>query len=209
MQVKVCGMREPENIQKLVQEVGPDLMGMIFYTKSSRYAGGKEGKEYAAVPIAKVGVFVNAGLQDVLQKVEDYGLSYVQLHGDEDLEFVKTLYKKSPAKIIKVFRVDDKVNWKTLEQFEPFIDYFLFDTQTKMYGGSGKKFDWALLEKYPLKKKFLLSGGIDEGSSPQIQALAAKVPQLAGVDINSKFEIAPGLKDIEKIRQFVEALREN
>ncbi|MDN3670256.1 phosphoribosylanthranilate isomerase [Echinicola jeungdonensis] len=209
MQVKVCGMREPENIQTLIREVGPDLMGMIFYPKSSRYAGEKEGQEFSSFPVSKVGVFVNASLEEVLGTVNDYGLSFVQLHGDEDLKFVKKLHQQSAVKIIKVFRVEDQVNWKSLEPFEPYIEYFLFDTQTKMYGGSGRKFDWALLEQYPLKKQFLLSGGIDEDSASMIHALANKVPQLVGVDINSKFEESPGLKDIGKIRRFVEALREN
>ncbi|GAB3646253.1 phosphoribosylanthranilate isomerase [Echinicola sediminis] len=206
MLVKVCGMREPANVQALLEEVSPDLMGMIFYSKSSRFVQG-DSSVLASGKVAKVGVFVNASLSEVLETVEAFKLSYVQLHGDENSAYVKELHSKTRAEIIKVFRVKKDIDWEELRVFEPYVKYFLFDTQTKHFGGSGKKFDWSVLETYPLQKPFLLSGGIDENSVVAIRQLEKKVPLMAGIDINSKFELEPALKDVAKIRTFVSALR--
>ncbi|WP_215222804.1 phosphoribosylanthranilate isomerase [Echinicola shivajiensis] len=206
MLVKVCGMREPSNVLELLDKVSPDLMGMIFFPKSSRYVG-LSIPELEVADVVKVGVFVNRPQGEIKEIVDQFNLSYVQLHGDEGLEYVKELKGITSAEIIKVFRVEESIDWDELKALEPFVKYFLFDTQTKQYGGSGKKFDWSILEDYPLQKPFLLSGGIDEDNVDKIKELAQKVPQLAGVDINSKFEIEAALKDVDKIKTFVEALR--
>ena len=209
MIVKVCGMYEEENVLQLIQQASPDLMGMIFYEKSPRFVEQDrvEPRFFKNLGVQKVGVFVNASLAYVLQKVEDYSLAYVQLHGDEDLDYVRRLRSSSPAKIIKVVRVGDEVDWHALREVEEAVDLFLFDTQTEKFGGSGKQFDWSILERYPFQKDFLLSGGVNSGSLGTIQALAIKQPHLIGVDINSKFENESGKKDINKVKSFVEQCR--
>jgi|SRR5690554_1210869 len=209
MIIKVCGMRNRENILQLTQDASPDWMGLIFYEKSPRFVeeGTVDLSFFQNLPIQKVGVFVNADVDYVLQKSNDYSLDYVQLHGDESLEFIQQLRSASPIKIIKVIRVGDEVDWEGLKKWEAEVDLFLFDTQTEKFGGSGKQFDWTVLERYPLQKKFLLSGGVNSESLGTIQALAIKNPFLIGVDINSSFETEPGLKDIDKVSAFVEQSR--
>jgi phosphoribosylanthranilate isomerase len=209
MIVKVCGMHQEDNVLQLIQHASPDLMGMIFYEKSPRFVEQDrvESAFFKNLAVQKVGVFVNADLEFVIQKVEDYGLDYVQLHGDEDLDYIMRLRLSSPIKIIKVVRVGDEVDWDALRGLEAVVDLFLFDTQTEKFGGSGKQFDWSILERYPFQKDFLLSGGVNNESLGTIQALAIKQPHLIGVDINSKFENENGLKDINKIKAFVEQCR--
>ncbi|GGF37243.1 phosphoribosylanthranilate isomerase [Echinicola rosea] len=205
MLVKVCGMRDTENIRELDEKVQPDLMGMIFYPKSSRYVA--DAATIPSTKAAKVGVFVNTPVAEIVAKVNAFGLAYVQLHGDEDVAFVEELKKQSPADLIKVFRVTAEVDWSYLKCFEPYVAYFLFDTETKGYGGSGRQFNWELLGKYPLQKPFLLSGGIQEESVVEIQQLQQKQPKMAGVDINSKFELHSAFKDVNKVARFVTALQ--
>lgn len=209
MIVKVCGMYRQENVLHLIQQAAPDLMGMIFYEKSPRFVEqeGANPSFFKALPIRKVGVFVNADLPYILQKIEQYGLEFVQLHGDENLQFITDLRAASPIKIIKVVRVGDTVDWQELKEFESSVDMFLFDTQTEKFGGSGKQFNWSILDRYPLSRDFILSGGVNSDSLGTIQVLAVKMPRLVGVDINSKFESQPGIKDIEKIKSFVQDCR--
>lgn len=209
MIIKVCGMREKANIQELIEQASPDLMGLLFYEPSSRFVekANVVPDFYRRLFISKVGVFVNGEMEYLLQKINDFALDYVQLHGDETMEYIQKLKSHSSVKVIKVFRVGEVMDWTELKAYENDVDYFLFDTQTEKYGGSGKQFDWSILEKYPLEKGFLLSGGVDEESLDTIVALSAKVPQLMGVDINSKFELEPGLKDIGKVAEFVKEMR--
>lgn len=207
--IKVCGMREKENILQLIENSSPDLMGLIFYEQSSRFVEKDKVDPgfYKELPISTVGVFVNAELEYILKKINDFGLQYVQLHGNETVDFVSKLKAVAPIKVIKVVCVGEAIHWEELQPFEEVVDMFLFDTQTQKFGGSGKQFDWAVLENFPFRKGFLLSGGVDERSLDTIHALAEKVPKLLGVDINSKFEIQPGLKDIEKVHRFVKEMR--
>jgi phosphoribosylanthranilate isomerase len=209
MIIKVCGMHQEENVFQLIQHASPDLMGLIFYEKSPRFVEQErvEPGFFKSLAVQKVGVFVNADLEYVLQKAEAYSLAFVQLHGDEDLDYVTRLRSSSPIKIVKVVRVGDEVDWQALRELEAVVDFFLFDTQTEKFGGSGKQFDWSILERYPFQKDFLLSGGVNSASLGTIQALAIKQPHLIGVDINSKFENESGLKDINKIKAFVEQCR--
>lgn len=207
MLIKVCGMREAENISALQQEVNPDLMGLIFYPKSSRYVETPQ-PIMSKLTILKVGVFVNATEEELLATAEKYQLAYLQLHGDEPVELLRSLKARSRVKLIKVFRVSGAVDWRALEAYESYVDYFLFDTQTKAYGGSGHQFDWSVLEDYPLKKPFLLSGGIDTASIPDLVSFSKKSPMMAGVDINSKFEDNPALKNIPELKRFKASLLE-
>jgi len=202
MELKVCGMREQENIRRLVSEVKPDWMGLIFYPKSSRFVADEMASPISAISAKKVGVFVNERIEEILRKINRFELSAVQLHGGEAVGFVEELSQRTEVEIWKVVSVSEQIDWESLSGFVPFVSKFLFDTATSAHGGSGRKFDWAVLESYPFEKGFLLSGGLDEGSAAGVLALAQKVPQLEGVDLNSKFEDAPGLKNIAKLKNF-------
>ena len=202
MEMKVCGMRDPENIRSLISEVGPDWMGLIFYPKSPRYVSDEKAADLKEFPVKKVGVFVNESEAEILRKVEQFGLTAIQLHGKESVEFVKDLSEKTNAELWKVISVGSEIEWKSLEGYLPFVSKFLFDTATAAHGGSGKRFDWKVLETYPFDKSFLLSGGLDEESVEDVLALREQIPQLQGVDLNSKFEDAPGVKNIEKLKNF-------
>lgn len=202
MEIKVCGMRDPENIRKLIDQVKPDWMGFIFYAKSPRFVSDQSANQIAGFPVKKVGVFVNEEEDQILKRIRDFDLSAVQLHGQETPDFVESLSKKTSAEIWKVISVREQIDWQSLKGYLPFVNKFLFDTATSAHGGSGQKFDWKVLETYPFDKGFLLSGGLDVESVDGILALADKLPQLQGVDLNSRFEDAPGLKNIEKLKFF-------
>ncbi|MFC3417420.1 phosphoribosylanthranilate isomerase [Algoriphagus hitonicola] len=206
MEIKVCGMRELGNIQSLIAEVKADWMGLIFYPKSPRYVSEDRATELKGIAVKKVGVFVNETEVEILRKVGLFQLSAIQLHGNESAEFVKKLSEQTTSELWKVISVSEKIDWKSLAAYLPYVSKFLFDTATKAHGGSGRKFDWSVLETYPFDKGFLLSGGLDEESVEEIAALQRQIPQLEGVDLNSKFEDAPGLKNIEKLKKFKQKL---
>lgn len=193
MKLKVCGLCEEANIREVLT-VQPDFTGFIFYAKSPRYAGALDADWVKQLTdVQKVGVFVNATLNEMLEKAESYGLDFIQLHGDEEPPIIDAL-QQAGLKVIKVFRVSDALP-ENLGAYSP-ADYFLFDTQTKSYGGSGRQFDWAILNE--VKHPFLLSGGIGEEDIAKIQSLDH--PHLTGIDINSRVEVSPGVKDIDKIK---------
>lgn len=217
MKVKVCGLREPDNIQRLA-ELPIDLMGFIFYPKSPRYVG--EGTELAQwlekneeelEGISRVGVFVNSEVDIILNAVHDYRLDYVQLHGNESPEYCRelqtywTISSMRSAQLIKAFQVDENFDFTTTQPYERLCRYLLFDTKSPEYGGSGKQFDWKVLHQYMGITPYFLSGGIDPDSVQEIRKLNFK--QLEGVDINSRFESEPGVKDIKKIAAFMEQLK--
>ncbi|GMQ29292.1 phosphoribosylanthranilate isomerase [Algoriphagus confluentis] len=202
MELKVCGMRDPENIRSLISEVGPDWMGLIFYPKSPRNVPDEKAAHLKEFPVKKVGVFVNETEQEILKKVDQFGLAAIQLHGMETVDFVKELSEKTDSELWKVISVGPEIDWKSLEGYLPFVSKFLFDTATAAHGGSGKRFDWEILKTYPFDKGFLLSGGLDEECAEEVLDLREQIPQLQGVDLNSKFEEAPGLKNIEKLINF-------
>lgn len=206
MEIKVCGMRELENIRRLISEVKPDWMGLIFYPKSPRHVSDGHASELKEIPIKKVGVFVNESEAEILRKAQEFELSAIQLHGTESPDFVENLSGKTDCELWKVISVGDAIDWKSLEGYLPFVSKFLFDTATSTHGGSGKRFDWKVLETYPFNKGFLISGGLDEESAEEVLALREQIPQLQGVDLNSKFEDAPGLKNIEKLKRFKKRL---
>jgi phosphoribosylanthranilate isomerase len=208
MKIKVCGITTVEQMQEL-HALGIDYAGLIFYAKSARYAGEKlDGKkeEIKDIPIAKIGVFVNADIEEVKRKIKDFGLAAVQLHGDEEVAYCKALMPF--AEVIKVFRISNEKEVETLIQ--PFGDachYFLFDTDTKMYGGSGKSFDWNVLANAAINKPFFLSGGIAPGDVEKIKMF--QNPFVYAVDVNSRFEIEPGLKDMAAVKGFKINLKKN
>ncbi len=202
--LKVCGMKYPDNIRQLL-ELKPDFIGFIFYKKSKRYVGHNLNIKKLNIPesIKKVGVFVNAEVDEIKENINIHNLNMLQLHGDESPEFCKEL-KQTGLKISKAFQVDENFDFSVLKPFFSVCDYYLFDTKTKLYGGSGKKFNWKILEKYNNQKPFFLSGGIDLEDVDEIDKL--KNLNIFAIDINSKFEISPGVKDIKKNKEFVEIL---
>lgn len=203
LKLKVCGMKDAADIQELV-EVKPTFIGFIFYKKSPRFVSELAEESITSIPndIKKVGVFVSEELETILSVYDSYGLDYVQLHGNESLELSKQLKAKGCG-IIKVFSVTDHLP-ESLDRFAPCSDYFLFDTATTLYGGSGRHFDWSILSEYNLPTPFLLSGGIGLDDIDEIKKL--DIQGLAGIDVNSKFEIAPGKKDMDKVRSLKTAL---
>jgi phosphoribosylanthranilate isomerase len=207
MQIKVCGMRNPKNIVALIDQVNPDWMGLIFYPKSPRYVLDSAGAELSSLAIKKVGVFVNESEGNILRKIKEFDLSAIQLHGQESVALVETLRQKTNAEIWKVFSIQNQINWDELKGFLPFVDRFLFDTASASHGGSGQKFDWHILKTFPFDKSFFLSGGLDEESLEEILELASEIPALGGVDLNSRFEDSPGLKNIEALKNFKTKLK--
>lgn len=208
MLIKVCGMREPENIHR-VAEAGADWMGFIFYARSPRFAGSLSPDEISkerAVrePPVRVGVFVDATPEHMMEMGNKYALGYLQLHGNESPDTCYALQKRGYA-VIKAFSIADKEDLKLTADYEGRADYFLFDTKCNGYGGSGKQFDWSVLTAYKGQTPFLLSGGINPDSVEAIRNFHH--PKLAGLDLNSGFETAPGLKDIEKLKTFIDKIK--
>lgn len=198
MKVKVCGMRDAANIKALGQ-LKIDLIGFIFYPKSSRYAAVLPEIEIPS-KIKRVGVFVNASFEVIEQRTKSFKLDYLQLHGDETPEYCQALHAKGYS-IIKAFAVDEYFDFEQLNAYKPFCDFFLLDAKGKSYGGNGIQFNWNILKKYVVDMPFFLSGGIDLNAINKIQNL--QLPQLYGIDVNSRFEISPGLKNIPKVKQLL------
>jgi phosphoribosylanthranilate isomerase len=206
LKIKVCGMKYSDNISAL-SDIKPDYMGFIFYPSSKRFIGldfQKSDLNAIDKEIIKTAVFVNAHLHEVVEFGNLYGFKTIQLHGSETPEFCELL-KEQGFKIIKAFGVDEDFDFKTIESFVNSVDFFLFDTKTKEYGGSGQVFNWEVLDNYHLEKPFLLSGGLSLDNLASIKKI--ENPYFYGVDLNSKFEIEPGLKDIEKLELAFKILR--
>lgn len=203
LKMKVCGMRDAENINGLVK-IAPDFMGMIFYDQSPRYVRHIAAEVIESIPpsIKKTGVFVNADFSEIMKAVLSYQLQAVQLHGDEEVSLVKRLRNEGLI-VIKVFRIMDQLP-DLLDDFEGEVDYFLFDTRAKAYGGTGHHFDWSALKKYKHQTPYFLSGGLRIEDIQEIKSL--KLPRLVGLDVNSKFETAPGMKDLNMVRELKKKL---
>ena len=197
MLIKVCGMRSPQQVRE-VEELA-DYIGFIFYEGSKRFVE----RTPTVHRSKKVGVFVNASIKEVRHAIEQHSLNTVQLHGDETPEFCREI--RRDVEVIKAFGVDPYFSFGKTKPFEDVVDFFLFDTRTSSYGGSGKQFDWSLLSNYRGEIPFLLSGGINPRSLTSIQAL--RHPKLIGVDLNSGFEQAPADKDIEGLSAFIHQLK--
>jgi len=207
MKLKVCGMRDAANLESLVS-LKPDYIGFIFYEKSPRYVGGElDAGVVRRIPasIKKVGVFVNSNPDHIINMVKQYDLQYVQLHGNEMPDFCRVLRQKG-VNIIKSFAVDNDFNFAMLNNYKPFCDLFLFDTKGDLLGGNGVAFDWNILRDYDREKPFFLSGGISNENIDQLIALATQVP-IYGIDVNSRYETAPGLKDVEEIDKLIGKIR--
>ena len=218
--VKVCGLRDGENIRQIAQ-LGVDWIGMIFWAKSPRnvttvptQAGISPG---SGIPSPRrVGVFVDEMAQNIITRVVNFRLDLIQLHGHESPTLIRNLRSTlDPAirpgiKIIKAISVSSRDDIAAYRQYEDCVDYFLFDTKCQTVGGSGQHFDWAVLADYDGVRPFLISGGIGPGDAPRLRhALATDgfpVERCVGIDLNSRFETEPGIKDINKLKQFLEQL---
>lgn len=203
MKLKVCGLMVDANIADIVA-LKPDYVGFNFYRPSKRFVG--ENFVMPDIPgtIKKVGVFVNDTMKFVLDNQKKHKLDYVQLHGDESPEYCKDLVMRN-VRLIKAFGVDEHFDFYILRKYRRFCDYFLFDYKSSAYGGSGKQFDWSLLNNPELDFPFFLSGGIGPDSLNEITSLKNKP---YGLDVNSKFESSPGVKDVELVRNFIKAINE-
>ena len=208
MNIKVCGITQLKQLQQL-EAINIDFAGLIFYKESPRYVGDRLSKKEiksADFDLKKVGVFVNPELIDVLDAIDEYGLDVVQLHGDETAEMCDDL--SSEVEVIKAFRIkEDTVDIdKLVKEYDDVCDYYLFDKATDYsIGGTGKQFDWSLLSTAKIEKPFFLSGGIGPDDAPKIKTF--KHPDLFAVDINSRFEKEPGVKDMGLILGFKQALK--
>lgn len=200
---KVCGLRD--NITDVVA-LQPEYIGFIFYAKSPRYVGNHFVlPQIANSKVKKVGVFVNESMDVVYNTLHNYQLDYAQLHGNESPKYCEKLKGKG-VKIIKAFQVDETFDFGNLKEYKSVTDYFLFDTKTKQYGGSGKSFDWQILKKYSMEKKYFLSGGIAINNIEFLRGL--ELSNLHALDVNSKFEISPGLKNVSMLEELKEKMIE-
>lgn len=223
MIIKVCGMREAENI-RAVEQAGADWIGFIFYKESPRYVSqirsragiipdysSLESDKEAAVQTKRVGVFVDDMPQNIVTRIVNYNLDAVQLHGDESSIMIDNLRRTvdpdihSGIKIIKAIGIETSEDLKQCDEFDGHVDYFLFDTKTTQKGGSGKPFDWDVLKAYNGETPFFLSGGIGPDYAERINKFSH--PQFAGIDLNSQFETEPAVKDAEMLKEFIEAVR--
>ncbi|MEK7200464.1 MAG: phosphoribosylanthranilate isomerase [Bacteroidota bacterium] len=212
MRIKVCGMTSAGQVLQL-DDMGVEFAGFIFYPKSPRYVykfmSRQEIKKIKGRGINKVGVFVNAPVEEVLQAVDDCGLYLVQLHGDETPKYCEKI--ADYVTVVKAFRLRENENvlWK-VKDYRDIADMFLFDTDGAGYGGTGRKFDWKMLQGLNIGKPFFLSGGIEPGDTDKLKEFVKDpvAKDLFSIDVNSKFEISPGIKDMNKIKDFITAIKQ-
>ena len=204
--VKVCGMRDADNIREVEQfftlhsSLFTFWMGFIFWPKSSRYIS--ERPAYLPQKCKRVGVFVDEDMETIKKIVDDYALDCIQLHGNESPEQISHLSHLTPQQsIIKAFNIATKEDLKATASYAGLVDYFLFDTKGPSVGGNGEKFDWSVLGDYAGVTPFLLSGGIGPDDAARIKSFYH--PKCIGIDLNSRFEIEPGIKDITKLKKFL------
>ena len=199
-------MREQENLLE-VSRFQPDFLGFIFYNKSPRYVGNLDPTILDKLPksIKKVGVFVNESLGTILTAIHNYNLDAVQLHGADNRELCRVLKEDAKVMVIKVFPVSSADNLKVTKSYEAVSDYFLFDTQTELHGGSGQKFNWQILHEYKGETPVFLSGGIAPDDIKAIRKLMH--PKMIGIDLNSRFENKPAVKNVELLREFIDELK--
>lgn len=196
-------MRDAQNCEA-VAHCGPDLMGFIFYEKSPRFVGHDFNMPaMLKSEIKRVGVFVNEKKEVILQQVQRHNLDMIQLHGDETIDLIMEL-RQSQLNIIKAFRIDEDFDFKITETFANYVDYFLFDTKGKYFGGNATRFDWKILDQYEGNIPFLLSGGIKAEHIEEIKSLTH--PRFVGVDLNSGVELSAGCKDVEKVKKIINGL---
>lgn len=199
MKTKICGMGSPENILE-VAALQPDYLGFIFFEKSARNFKGNIPE--LSDSIIKTGVFVNATFEFVVEKIKQYNFGAVQLHGKESPEYCEKV-KKLGVEVFKVFSIKNDFDFDTLKPYESIVDYFLFDTKGEHPGGNGFVFDWTVLKKYNSKIPFILSGGIGLSEAEAVKEIMKSDLPVYALDLNSKFEIEPAVKDIGILKEFL------
>ncbi|MBI9035022.1 MAG: phosphoribosylanthranilate isomerase [Bacteroidales bacterium] len=207
MKIKICGLRSHRNVEA-ISELKPDYMGFIFHKNSPRYVDKMSIYTTGMIPaeIKKVGVFVNEQKERIEEYIMTYNLDVIQLHGNESPEFCNYFHKQG-LEVIKAFGITIADDFLQCSAFHETCTLFLFDTKTKNHGGSGRKFNWQILDEYQGATAFMLSGGINKDAEEEIKHI--NHPQFIGVDINSRFESEPGRKDVEKVKEFISQLRNN
>ena len=207
MKVKVCGITTVNQLKEL-EMMDVDFAGLIFHKSSPRYVLNEIKSPYSIkkenINIKKVGVFVNESINTVINTAKEWELDMVQLHGDESPEFCKEI--KSVVKTTKAFRIGDPTSFANINAYSDVVDCFLFDTLGERYGGIGKQFDWNLLTSFEINKPFFLSGGIGSDDVGKIDEICNRVTSLYALDLNSKFEITPGIKDMDKLSVFLSSI---
>ena len=205
LRIKICGLRDPDNIEDIL-ELRPDYVGFIFHPKSARFVGGKLPRSFMdeIEEAKKVGVFVDSEFDEIQAAIDEYDLDVVQLHGSESPELCAEVQNYG-VDVIKVFSVDDSFNFASLKPYMRVVDFFLFDTKGELPGGNGVPFDWELLKQYKGKVPFFLSGGIGPDHADAINQL--ELPGMIGIDLNSKFETKPAVKDFDLLDEFFEKVR--
>lgn len=207
--IKVCGMREAANIRE-IEALGIDWLGLIFWPKSSRYVS--ERPDYLPHNAKRVGVFVDEVPEKIVSISRLYGLDYIQLHGHESINDINQLRQviaeqgsaTIPPQLIKAFSIATASDLEQTKAYEGHVDCFLFDTKGPSVGGNGVQFDWQVLDHYHGRTPFLLSGGIGPEDAERIQAFLH--PQCIGIDLNSRFELSPGMKDVQKLKTFLQKI---
>ena len=195
-------MREAENIHE-VETLGINLMGFIFWPKSSRYVS--ERPAYLPTNCKRVGVFVDEDPETIKKIAEDYVLDAIQFHGSESPDYIRALRVDDGfAAVIKAFNIATAADLEATKPYEGIVDYFLFDTKGKSVGGNGEKFDWCVLDDYIGKTPFLLSGGIGPDDAERVKTF--NHPKCIGIDLNSRFETAPAIKDAAVLSRFLSQL---
>jgi len=217
MNIKVCGITQLKQLEHL-DAIDIEFAGLNFYKESPRYVVGKiSGDEIrdGDYDIRKVGVFVNENMEMIMKTIEEYDLDIVQLHGDESTAVCMRLSEE--VEVIKTFRINNETKniEEMIKKYDDACDYYLFDTGgysspfagggETMPGGTGKQFDWKLLSDNRIEKPFFLAGGI--GLPDVVRVKTFEHPDLFAVDINSKFEISPGVKDLDLVKMFAQVLR--
>ena len=225
--IKVCGMRDAENIREVERLFTQDSslftlhsslptlhsslptfwMGFIFWPKSSRYVA--EPPAYLPERAKRVGVFVDEDVEQICRIARDFALDVIQLHGHESPDFIRRLQSSMvnvQCSMVKAFNIATASDLEQTKAYEGLVDYFLFDTKATLPGGSGQQFDWSILEAYKGETPFLLSGGIGPDDAERVKSF--RHPRCAGIDLNSRFEVAPALKDVKKLKEFLEKIQE-
>lgn len=205
MKIKVCGLKYADNINKVIG-LTPDYIGLICYDRSPRFVNEFPADTLNSLPasIYKTAVFVDESKERINQLIDDYKFNAIQLHGNESPDFAQSF--RSRVQVIKAFGLNEDFDFNQLKNYVNKVDYFLFDTKTDAHGGSGQTFNWNILNKYELNVPFFLSGGLSLDNLEQVTKITH--PQFYGVDLNSRFETAPGIKDIKKLKQAFALLKQ-
>ena len=210
MKIKICGMKNPDNIQA-VADLYPDYLGFIFYEKSKRYVLDTNRKDFAdfmlsaTVPTQKVAVFVNEDIKSLIRTASEFDITTIQLHGEESPEYCEHL-RLLGFTIIKAFGIHASFDFSILNEYADVCDYYLFDTASKEYGGTGLHFDWNLLKQYDNSKPVFISGGLDVDDIATVYDLLKDI-RIQALDFNSKLEVQPGLKALDKCKKAIELVR--